>query len=58
MNDRKANRKMAADIELRRLVIKAFHMDDVEYGDENKITTDGKMTICKDGLDALAAKYS
>ena len=46
------------DIELRRLVIKAFHMDDVEFGDENKITTGGKMTITKDGLDALAAKYS
>ena len=46
------------DIELRRLVIKAFHMTDVKIGDENKITTDGKMTICKDGLDALAAKYS
>ena len=47
-----------ADIELRRLVIRAYHMDDVEFGDENKITTDGKMTITKDGLDALAAKYS
>ena len=46
------------DIELRRLVIKAFHMNDVEFGDENKITTDGKMTITKDGLDALAAKHS
>ena len=41
-----------ADIELRRLVIRAYHMDDVEFGDENKITTDGKMTITKDGLDA------
>ena len=47
-----------ADIELRRLVIRAYHMDDVEFGDENKITTDGKMTITKDGLDTLAAKYS
>ena len=46
------------DIELRRLVIKAYHMDDVQFGDENKITTDGKMTITKDGLDALAAKHS
>ena len=46
------------DIELRRLVIRAFHMDDVEFGDENKITTDGKMTITKDGLDELAAKHS
>ena len=46
------------DIELRRLVIRAFHMDDVEFGDENKITTEGKMTITKDGLDKLAAKHS
>ena len=35
----------ANDIELRRLVIKAFHMTEVEMGDENKITTSGKMTI-------------
>ena len=47
-----------ADIELRRLVIRAFHMNDVEFGDQNQITTDGKMTITKDGLDALAAKHS
>lgn len=49
---------MAEDIELRRLVIKAFHMNDVSFGDADKITTDGKMTITKDGLDALAAKHS
>ena len=48
---------MAADIELRRLVIKAFHMTDVEMGSENKITTDGKMTINNDCLPALAEKY-
>ena len=36
------------DIELRRLVIRAFHMDSVEFGDENLITTDGKMTIKKE----------
>ena len=47
-----------ADIELRRLVIKAFHMTDVEFGDENKITTGGSMTINKDGLDALLGKRS
>ena len=34
----------ANDIELRRLVIKAFHMTEVEMGDENKITTSGKIT--------------
>ena len=46
-----------ADIEMRRLVIKAFHMTDVEFGDENKITTDGKMTLNKDCLAALTEKY-
>ena len=48
----------ANDIELRRLVIKAFHMTDVEMGDENRITTDGKMTINNDCLSALTEKYS
>lgn len=49
---------MASDIELRRLVIKAFHMNEVEMGDENKITTDGKMTINNDCLAGLTEKYS
>ena len=48
----------ANDIELRRLVIKAFHMTDVEMGDENKITIDGHMTINNDCLPALTEKYS
>ena len=46
-----------ADIEMRRLVIKAFHMTEVEFGDENRITTDGKMTLNKDCLAALEEKY-
>ena len=48
----------ANDIELRRLVIKAYHMNEVTMGDTNKITTGGVMTLTKDGLDELAAKYS
>ena len=28
------------EIDLRRLVIKAFHMTDVEWGEHNNITTD------------------
>lgn len=36
--------------QLRRLVIKAFHMTEVEWGEENKITVDGKMTLNKDFL--------
>ena len=33
---------------LRRLTIKAYHMDTVVMGDRNDITTGGKMTVCKD----------
>ena len=58
LSDRREVRKAMADIELRRLVIKAFHMTDVEFGDENKITTDGKMTLNNDCLAALQEKYS
>ena len=39
--------------DLRRLVIKAFHMTDVEWGDHNDITTDGHMTVSKEMLDQL-----
>ena len=35
------------EINLRRLVIKAFHMTDVEWGDENNITKDGQITVNK-----------
>ena len=45
------------DIELRRLVIKAFHITDVQFGEENKVTTDGKLVLCQDELDKIAAKY-
>ena len=48
----------ANDIELRRLVIKAFHMTDVSMGEENRITTSGAMTINNDCLAALTEKYS
>ncbi|HHW95409.1 MAG TPA: proline reductase cluster protein PrdD [Mogibacterium sp.] len=48
---------MPNDIELRRLVIKAFHMTEVSFGEENKVTIDGKMTLNNDGLDALTEKY-
>ena len=35
---------------LRRLTIKAFHMDTVVEGDRNDITTGGKMTVCKEAV--------
>ena len=34
--------------DLRRLVIKAFHIKRVNEGTKNQVTTDGKMTVCKD----------
>lgn len=46
------------EIDLRRLVIKAFHVTDVEMGDEDKITIDGKFTINADTINGLAEKYS
>lgn len=49
---------MANEIDLRRLVIKAFHMNDISIGDANTISYDGKMTISKEGLSELAGKYS
>ena len=47
-----------ADIDLRRLVIKAFHITNVEFGDENKVTMDGKLMLNQAELDAIAAKHS
>ena len=46
---------MAENIELRRLSIKAYHMTEVAFGDENTITTDGKMTLKKDIKDLIEA---
>ena len=39
---------MADTIELRRLSIKAFHMNTVQFGDENKISVDGTWTFQED----------
>ena len=38
---------------LRRLVIKSYHMTDVQVGEYNDITTDGKMIVSKAMLEAL-----
>lgn len=38
---------------LRRLTIKAYHMNSVELGDRNDITAGGKMTVCKDIIPEL-----
>lgn len=44
---------MEKEIDLRRLVIKAFHITEVEEGGENKVTASGKMTIEKKILDEI-----
>lgn len=44
------------DIDLRRLVIKAFHMTEVELGEENKVTMDGKITFSQEQVNQLLAK--
>ena len=48
---------MEKEIDLRRLVIKAFHITDVEEGEENKVTGSGKMMIEKGILDDILPKY-
>ena len=39
--------------DLRRLVIKAYHINEVEWGEHNKVTADGKMIVSKEMLDKL-----
>lgn len=45
------------EIDLRRLVIKAFHMTEVEMGDHNDVTADGKFTVSKEMIPELVKKY-
>ena len=49
---------MEKEIDLRRLVIKAFHITEVEEGGENKVTASGKMTIEKKILDEILPEIS
>ena len=37
--------------DLRLLVIKAYHMNEVEWGEHNDITVDGKMTVSKEMIE-------
>ena len=39
--------------DLRRLVIKAYHMNEIEWGEHNDITVDGKMTVSKEMIEEL-----
>ena len=44
---------MSNEIELRRLVIKSYHINEVEFGEENSVSIDRKITINKDILKEL-----
>ena len=48
---------MEKEIDLRRLVIKAFHINEEDEGGENRVTASGKMTIEKKILDEILLKY-
>lgn len=39
-----------------RLTVKAYPVTEVCYGDENRVTVDGKMTVCKDIADKILAR--
>lgn len=44
---------MSEEIQLRRLVIKSYHITDVEFGEENSVSIDGKITINKNIIKEL-----
>ena len=48
---------MDEEIKQRRLVIKAYHMNKVEWGGCNRITADGAMTVGKELPAGLVSKY-
>ena len=31
-----------------RLTVRAYHVTDVAYGEENRVTVDGKLTVCRE----------
>ena len=46
-----------SEIDLRRLVIKAFHMNDVKMGDTCDVKMNGQFTVSKDIIPGLLEKY-
>lgn len=44
--------------DLRRLVIKAFHIKNVEEGEQNRVSPDGNLTVDSGVLSAILGKYS
>ena len=43
--------------DLRRLVIKAYHITQVEEGEENRVTPDGRLTVNRGVLEKILSKY-
>ena len=39
-----------------RLTVRAYHVTDVEYGEENRVTVDGKLTVCRETAEEILAK--
>ena len=36
-----------------RLTVRAYHVTDVAYGTENRVTVDGHLTVCKETADEI-----
>lgn len=36
-----------------RLTVRAYHIQSVEYGEENRVTLDGRMTVCPSVADSI-----
>ena len=39
-----------------RLTVRAYHVTDVAYGEENRVTVDGKLTVCRETAEEILAK--
>ena len=39
-----------------RLTVRAYHVTDVEYGEENRVTVDGKLTVCRETAEEILAQ--
>ncbi|MDR1801074.1 MAG: proline reductase cluster protein PrdD [Lachnospiraceae bacterium] len=43
-------------IDLRRLVIKAFHITNIQWGEANDVDANGNLTVSKEGIESLISK--
>ena len=39
-----------------RLTVRAYHVTDVAYGEENRVTVDGKLTVCRETAEEILEK--